>query len=456
MADIDRIADGSALDIALAYRAGRVDPVELVECLLERIKDREADNIFITVMSERARAEAEASRKRYRSGMPISIFDGVPVAWKDLFEVAGSRTTAGSRLLAESPIKKRDMPCVQNLAAAGMVTIGKVNTAEFAFAPLGLNSHFGTPRNPHDPLKIRVPGGSSSGSAVAVGAKVVPCSIGTDTGGSVRVPAAFNGVVGYKTSTGRIDTTELIPLARSLDTIGPLARSVEDCILLDGFLQGQVQTPIWRRALRSVTFVAPTNVVMADIEPAVLRNFERSLEILARQGARIRQEKVEALDRIVDMTAVHGSLIAAEAYAEYRDLIESENVAFLDKRLVERIKTGKVMTARGVMHIQRERQRLLPLMHRQLEGALLCMPTTPLTAPELPALEASEALLNEMNQKAVRNTSLGNILEMCGLAVPNGVDGGGLPTSFLLSACHGDDAFLLSVGLEVERAFRQP
>ncbi len=446
------IADGSAVEIALAYRDGRAGPVALVECLLERIRQTIDHHIFIAVTCERALSQAEASQKRYARGMPLSILDGVPVAWKDLFDVAGARTTAGSKLLAESPVKDKDMPCAANLNAAGMVTLGKVNMAEFAYAPLGLNRHFGTPRNPHDPITHRIPGGSSSGSGAAVGARLVPCAIGTDTGGSVRIPAAFNGVVGFETSTGRIDTTGLIPLARSFDTIGPLARSVEDCILIDALLRKDIASTVQRLSLRSLTLLVPTNVVGDDAEHHVLVNYERTIDVLAARGATIRRERVKALDGVVEMTAAYGTLIAAEAYAEYRDLIDSERAALMDPRLVERLKEGKRMGAGDVIAIQRERQRLISLLHDEMQDALLCMPTVPLTAPALAPLEADDALLREVNRRTVGNASLGNNLDMCGLALPNGFDDKGLPTSFLLSACHGDDARLLDFGLEVERA----
>lgn len=217
MIDIEDIANRTAAGIALACRPGEAGPVEITECLLERIANAKVD---------RARAEAHKAEARYAAGMPSSALDGVAIAWKDIFDVAGTPTTATSKLLAGGPVKAAVMPCVASIKAAGMVTVGKLNMTEFAFSGLGLNPHFGAPLNPNDRNTPRSPGGSSSGSGAAVAARLVPCAIGSDTGGSGRIPAAFNGV-GYKTSTGRIET--LVPLARTYDTIGPLARSVEDC-----------------------------------------------------------------------------------------------------------------------------------------------------------------------------------------------------------------------------------
>lgn len=455
MTTIDTIADRSATGIALAYRSGEATPVEVTECLLGRIDKAKADNVFITVTAERARREAEAATERYRTGNPLSALDGVPIGWKDLFHVAGTRTTAASTLLAGSPVRDHDMPCVANVAAAGMVCMGKLNMTEFAYSGLGLNPHYGTPLNPNDRATPRSPGGSSSGSGVAVAARLLPVAIGTDTGGSVRIPAAFNGTVGYKTSTGRIAKHDLIPLARTYDTIGPLARSVEDCILLDMFMRGEVVSPVRRADLRSLALVAPTNVVTDGAEPAVLQNYEASLEALARAGVSIRRQRIEALDRAVDLTARHGTLIAAEAYTEYRAIADGPDAGKLDRRVLFRMLAGKKMSAADVVSIHRGRQELIAMVAGELDGALLAMPTTLITAPEVAPLDADDELFHATNVRALRNTAMGNLLDLCAVALPNGRDAKGLPTSFLLSAVHGDDTRLLGSALAAERVVRE-
>jgi aspartyl-tRNA(Asn)/glutamyl-tRNA(Gln) amidotransferase subunit A len=231
LTDIAEIAVRTAIEIAFAYRNGETSPIALTEYLLERIEKAERDNIFITVTPARARKEAEAAEARYRRRRPLSVLDGVPIAWKDLFDVADYRRL--SPVQRKTP-KEHDLVCVANAAAAGMVCMGKLNLSELAYSGLGLNPHFGTPVNPNDRNTHRSPGGSSSGSGAAVAAGLVPCAVGTDTGGSVRIPASFNGVFGFKTSEGRIDKTGVIPLSRTFDTIGPLARSVADCAALAG------------------------------------------------------------------------------------------------------------------------------------------------------------------------------------------------------------------------------
>lgn len=455
VSSIDDIADRTAAGIALAYRSGEAGPVELVECVLDRIAGSKGDNIFITVSAARARAEAKKAQGRYEVGAPLSPLDGVPIAWKDLFAVAGTPTTAGSKYFSGGPVKTADLACVANAAAAGMVSVGKVNLSELAYSGLGLNPHFGTPANPNDRKTPRSPGGSSSGSGAAVAARLVPCAIGSDTGGSVRIPAAFNGVVGYKTSTGRIDSTGLVPLARTYDTIGPLARSVEDCILLDMALRGAVSTPVRRGDLAGLTVLAPQNVILDDADEAVAANFERSLEALARAGVSIRRERVETLDDILDMNARYGTLTAAEAYNEYRDVIDGDKVDMIDPRVTRRIVDGRRMSANDLLSIQRGRQRLIPEFQAQLGAALLVMPTTPITAPEVAPLEASEEVFHRVNIKALRNTMLGNILDLCGVALPNGRDANGMPTSFLVQAGHDDDERLLGYALEIERILRE-
>ena len=265
---IDNLEKRSAAEIGRLIAKGDLDPVEVAEFFLDRI-ERDRDNpSFILVTRKRALEEAEASRKRHREGRAAGPLDGVPIAWKDLVDMAGERTTAGSALYADSPPKERDAPIVANLAAAGMVALGKTNLSEFAFSALGLNPHFGTPRNPRDPATPRIAGGSSSGAAVAVAGGLAPCAIGSDTGGSIRAPASFCGIVGFKTSEGRIDKQGVFPLSRTLDTIGPMAHTVEDCVLIDMALRGQsthARAPARSRAASSSS--CPTRAGSTTLSP---------------------------------------------------------------------------------------------------------------------------------------------------------------------------------------------
>lgn len=452
MDDLAALARATAGELATLFRAGKARPSDLAEHLLARIAETMDDHIFITVTAERARAEALASDRRHAAGRPLSALDGVPLVWKDLFDMAGTVTTAGSAVMARSAAATRDAEAVRRLTEAGMVNLGKVNTSEFAYSGLGLNPHFGTPRNPNDWATLRSPGGSSSGSGAAVAAGLTCCAIGTDTGGSIRVPAAFNGVVGLKTSTGRIDRTGTFPLSRTLDTIGPLARSVGDCALVFAHLADHAPAPIAPADLAGLTLICPSNLVLDDLDPAVARNLETSLAALETAGARILRRAVPQLSDMAALTARHGSLVAAEAYALYADLVDSAQGDEIDRRVTHRILGGKRMSARDLLAIQTGRLHLGQTLTAEMGPALLVMPTTPITAPPVAPLEADDTLFHRINLLALRNVSLINGLDLCALALSNGRDAGGLPTSLMLAAPHGADERLLALGMAVERA----
>ena len=284
---IENLEKQSAAEIGRLIATGRLDPVEVAEFFLDRI-ERDRDNpSFIVVTRERALGEAAASRKRHREGRAAGPLDGVPVAWKDLVDMAGERTTAGSALYAQSPPKEKRRADRRESAAAGIVALGKTNLSEFAFSALGLNPHFGTPRNPRDPATPRIAGGSSSGAAVAVAGGLAPCAIGSDTGGSIRAPASFCGIVGFKTSEGRIDKHGVFPLSRTLDTIGPMAHTVEDCVLIDMALRGKSSSSVRPIDLSGVEFVVPDKSGIDDVEPDVAANLETTMKRLAAAGAKV-------------------------------------------------------------------------------------------------------------------------------------------------------------------------
>jgi aspartyl-tRNA(Asn)/glutamyl-tRNA(Gln) amidotransferase subunit A len=451
MSAIDRISTLSAAGIGRLLQAGMLDAVDVTEALLQRIEATRDNHVFITVTADRARREAVASRARLTAGRPLGPLDGVPIAWKDLIDMAGEVTTAASDLLRDAPPAGSDAAVVVNAAAAGMVSLGKVNLTEFAFSGLGLNPHFGTPANPHDPLTPRAPGGSSSGSAVAVAMGLAPCAIGTDTGGSVRIPASFNGIVGFKTTHGRIPVDGLFPLAPGLDTVGPLARSVEDCALLDATLRGAISTGVAYCPPERISLVVAETVVLDGLDEAVAANFEAALERLAAAGARIARRPLPLLEEAARCIAEHGSPIPIEAYWVHRARVEGPDAARMDRRVVDRIKGGQTRSAYDLLCIEEARLRLARELAAALDGALLAMPTTVHTAPEIAPLEADDQVFHAVNLKTLRNTTLGNFLGTCGLALPSGTDARGLPTSILLTGPGGADEALLSQGLAVER-----
>ena len=348
-------------------------------------------------------------------------------------------------------LKQNDAPIVANLSAAGLVALGKTNLSEFAFSALGLNPHFGTPRNPRDAATPRIAGGSSSGSAVAVAAGLAPCAIGSDTGGSIRAPASFCGIVGFKTSEGRIDKRGVFPLSPTLDTIGPLARTVEDCMLIDMALRGQPGAPVRPLDLNGVEFVVPDKTGIDDLDPAVAANLEAAMKRLAAAGAKVMSRPAPLIGAMRALTAQHGSLVAIEAYAEHRAIFESADAQRMDRRVVRRGMGGRV-SGDDVIKLQRGREDLIAALGDELRGALLVLPATPMTAPPIDALERDDELFRATNLRAIHYTFLGNLFRMCGLALPSGEDAAGLPTGVQFLAPEGNDDRLLSIGLSIEVA----
>ncbi|MEM0906795.1 MAG: amidase [Pseudomonadota bacterium] len=449
---IDLTAD-AALDLSVAalgraYLVGAADPVAVTQASLERIEKASEASIFLSVTKERALKEAEAAKARYSAGRPASPVDGVPVAWKDLFDLKGEVTTAGSALFAHAPPADADSPVVAQLAAAGMVSVGKVNLTEFAFSGLGLNPHFGTCANPYDPETPRIPGGSSSGSAVAVAAGLVPVAIGSDTGGSVRVPAALNGLVGSKSSEGRIDKTAVFPLSNTLDTVGPLCRTVEDAVLLDAAMRGAVPT-IARSDLAGLKVVVCESVFFDGCEDDVVDAFEAAVKRLEAAGVIVERSAFPEVAEAARVMSEHGYLVAAEAYHLHKERIDGPEVEEIDGRVVARILGGKAMSAADLIALQQARQRLIPSAAARMDGTFVINPTVPHVAPEIAPLDADPALFAIVNGKTLRNTSFGNFLSWPAVALP-AASSSKLPISFQIAAAPGQDETLLSAAWAIE------
>ncbi len=440
----------SAADLSRRYDAGTADPVDVAEQVLARIESADPA-IFTLVTAERARREAVAARERQRSGKRRGVLDGVPIAWKDLFDLAGVSTTAGSRALPDRP-SPRDAEVVANVAAEGAVTVGRVNMSEFAFSGLGLNPIYGTPGNARD--RARIPGGSSSGSAVAVAAGLVPISIGTDTGGSVRIPAALNGIIGYKSTAGRYSMAGVFPLSRTLDSLGVLSTTLEDAAFADAAMRGAPYNPIAPALLDGLRIVVPTNVVFKDCAEEVATNFERAIAKLERAGASITRTFFPVFDSIIELFAKHGALVNADAYALHRERLEGLESRAMDRRVVDRAKLGARTSPSdrdALISAHRDLGRQSAAM---LDGAIVAYPTTPIAAPEIAVLEADDQIFFHINSLMLRNTMLGNFLRWCGVSIPNGVDRAGMPTGLLLSGPAGTDERLLSCALAIEAAIK--
>lgn len=444
----------TASDLARDLRAGRIDPVELAEQALDRIEAVGDPAIFTEVTRDRALAEARAARERLRAGIPSSLLDGVPVAWKDLFGLKGRVTTAGSVVLKSNPPEAEDAALVGAASRAGMVSIGCVNMTEFAYSGIGINPHYGTPRNPHDRAVHRAPGGSSSASGVVVAQGIVPISIGTDTGGSIRIPASFNGVVGYKSSTGHYPMDGVFPLSQTLDTLGPLAHTVEDCVLADAAMRGLAAPEATPADPRRLTFLIPDEVMFDKAQAEVAANFAAAAARLEQAGARVQRISMPELPEVVALMARRGFLAGPEALATHWDRVHGPDADRMDPRVVRRILQAEKMSAVDLSVMQHERRRLIAQANARLGDAILICPTTATTAMPIAPLEADQEVFFAHNGLTLRNTSLGNFLDFCGVSIPNGKDADGMPTGLMMQARHGNDRALLSAALACEAIVR--
>lgn len=437
--------------LAEGYAQGRLDPVDVARQALDQARAPGMDTVFISLMEARALDEARASQARWREGRALGPLDGVPLAWKDLFDMAGTVTTCASDTRRQASPATLDAPSVRALAATGMVSVGKTNLSEFAFSGLGINLHFGTPPNPHDAGVARIPGGSSSGSAVAVARQIVPCAMGTDTSGSIRVPAALNGLVGWKPSSARYDQRGVFPLAPSLDSIGPLVHAVADACLIDDALLGRAPVLRTRPDRAAGRLVIPSGIVMGELEPGVAAAFETAAERLARQGFAIEHRTVPVLDLTHHLFATFGTLVGVEAVQVHRELLDSPALARVDARIVQRLRLGQAMPAQNRQALRDNRPRLIAAMAAALApGEALLFPTVPMVAPPIAALDADPAWFAQCNARVLRNTMIGSYLDMPTLALPCGTDGAGLPVGLSLAMATGRDEALLALGLAVE------
>jgi aspartyl-tRNA(Asn)/glutamyl-tRNA(Gln) amidotransferase subunit A len=454
MSSVDPVWSGVA-DLSRAFADRMLSPVDVVDALLERIRKRNPSlHAYIAVYEADARLAAEAADKAFRAGHRVGPLHGVPIALKDLVDLEGRVTTGGSKVWADR-VSTVTATLAERLFAAGMIVLGKTHTVEFAMGSFGTNTHLGTPRNPWDPQVHRTPGGSSSGSGVAVAAGLAPVAIGTDTGGSVRIPAAWCGIVGLKVTAGRISTHGILPLSTTLDTPGPLARSVEDAALLFRVLNGpdphDPQTLAWtpvdplpqlRRGVAGLRLAVMPAVERAGVADEVLFAYEAAIEALARLGARIVRPSLP--HRFADYAAATGRIIGAEGYRFVGDLVDDMSLP-VDPHVRPRIQLGRGVTAREYLATLAERDE-----HRRQFAAALAEVDALLTpTAQTPALPIDEV---DQSGTAAYFTRAGNYLGLCGLAVPSGFTTGGLPTSLQILCHPGQEAMALRIGWAYEQA----
>ncbi|MBO0126115.1 amidase [Agrobacterium sp. OT33] len=441
--------------LSILIQSGHLNPRALAEETLDVIRGQDDQAIFVGLTTERAVAEAEAASKRIREGRSRGLLDGIPVAWKDLFDLEGMATTAGSKVLADATVAARDADVVSALKQAGMVSVGRTNMSEFAFSGLGINPHYGTPRNPAARDGHRLPGGSSSGAGVAVAAGLVPVAIGTDTGGSVRIPAAFNGVVGYKASRDRYSMRGVYPLAKSLDSLGPLTRTVQDAAWVDAAMRGKATADVARAPLSGLSLVVPETVFFDGIEDGVAAAFEQAVERLVRAGASVRRQAFPIFSELFDLIREKGALVTAEAFALHKVRLEGEDAARMDPRVVARTKLGANISMPDYIAILEARERMTAAFSGMVgRHELLVSPTLPHVAAKVAPLIDDDDAFFAMNAKTLRNTQIGNFFDLCGVSIPCGTGEAEMPVGLLLSGLHGTDDHVLSVAMAAEEIVR--
>jgi aspartyl-tRNA(Asn)/glutamyl-tRNA(Gln) amidotransferase subunit A len=428
---------------------GRTSARKIVDGCLARIADTsgEGARAFIRVDAEAAIEAAEAMDRLREVNAAPSPFAGIPVSIKDLFDIKGQVTRAGSRALDDSPPAETDAPVVARLRRAGFIVIGRTNMTEFAYSGIGINPHYGTPKGAWQRSVGHVPGGSSSGAAVSIADRMAHGALGTDTGGSCRIPAAYNGIVGFKPTQRRVPLEGGVPLSFTLDSFGPLARTVACCAVLDAVLANEAIVPLQPRPIRGMRLAVPTTVALDELDDAVARAFERALETLSRRGALI--ERI-AVPEFLDVATINakGGFAAAESYAWHRYLIVSKGDVY-DPRVSARILRGESLSAADYIDLLGARKSLIARAAARLAPYdALALPTTANTPPRIADLTDDRAF-TKANLRSLRNCTLINMMDGCAISLPCHREGE-VPVGLMLAASGGADRriFELAAGME--------
>jgi aspartyl-tRNA(Asn)/glutamyl-tRNA(Gln) amidotransferase subunit A len=450
-------------ELSQQIHSGTLSPVELTEHLLSRIEALDGTlHAFRLVTHQRALAEAQAAELAIRAGQDVGPLHGIPYAAKDLFDVKGLPTTAGSDLLRDN-VAATDASVIRRLAQAGMILLGKTNTVQFAYGGVGINHHHGTPHNPWHATH-HVPGGSSSGSGVAVAAGLAPMGLGSDTGGSVRIPAALCGTVGLKTTVGQVSRAGVFPLSWSLDSVGPLTRSVEDAALVYQCLQGtdphdasthgvppqDVLTGL-KDGVRGVRLAFAETTFWDQADAEVVAAVRACGAVFTGLGAQVSSI---AFPEAAEAQALNprGLVIAAEVYTLHQARIEAHHAAY-DPIISRRIIQGKQVSACEYLNTTRAWTELRARVQRTLRDVdALLVPTTMIPALPVAAVDASMEAYTERNLQYLRNTVIGNILNLCSLSVPCGFTRQGLPIGLMIYGKPLQEELVLRIGYAFEQA----
>jgi aspartyl-tRNA(Asn)/glutamyl-tRNA(Gln) amidotransferase subunit A len=432
---------------------GRTNARKLVDECLARIADKsgEGARAFVHVDVEAAIEAAKAMDRLREVKAAPSPYAGIPVSIKDLFDIKGQVTRAGSRALEDSAPAEADAPVVARLRRAGFILIGRTNMTEFAFSGIGINPHYGTPKSTWQRSVGHVPGGSSSGAAVSVADGMAHGALGTDTGGSCRIPAAYNGIVGFKPTQRRVPLQGGVPLSFTLDSFGPLARTARCCAVLDALLADEPVQPLQPRPIKGMRLAVPTTVALEELDDEVARSFERALETLSRHGALIERIAVpEFLD--VGVMNTKGGFAAVESYAWHRYLIVSHGDVY-DPRVSLRILRGEAISAADYIDLLGMRKSLIARANIRLAPYdALAMPTTAITPPRIADL-ADDKAFTKANLLSLRNCTLINMIDGCAISLPCHREGDA-PVGLMLAASGGSDRRIFELAAAMEDVIR--
>ncbi|MCF2871317.1 amidase [Octadecabacter sp. G9-8] len=433
----------SAADLGRGIARGEIDPIDLCEAYLAAIDRHEMrDRIYARVTHDRARAEARAASARAKAGQRLSPLDGVPISWKDLFDTAGVGTEAGTKLMA-GRVPDRDAEVLRVATGMGLVCLGKTHLTEIAFSGLGYNPSTATPPCVND--AAAVPGGSSSGAAASVAFGLAAAAVGSDTGGSVRIPSVWNDLVGLKTTFGRLSVEGSVALCSQFDTVGPLCRTVEDAALMLAALEGGAAADLGGASLKGMRFGALQSVVLDDVDAAVMAGYLAAVATLEAAGAEVVAVSVPELDRAFEMSL---PLYTADAYANWRDLVEADPDKMYHQ-ILSRVRGGKDVLAHEYLSLWDELRDIRAVYGAATAGfdAIVC-PGAPELPPNLQRLIDDAEYYRVQNLKALRNTRVANLMGLASLALPTGVPSVGI----LINVAGGDDARLLRIGAAAQAA----
>lgn len=435
---------------AAGLASGELTSRQLIAAALAQIADPQGEGkwTFTQVYADWAQQQAQEADQRRAAGKPLSALDGVPVSIKDLFDVSGQVTTAGSRVLAGAAVAKKHAAIVERLLQAGAVVIGKTNMTEFAYSGLGINPHFGTPANPWDRAARRIPGGSSSGAAVAVADGMCCGAVGSDTGGSVRIPAAFCGLTGFKPTARRIASAGLLPLSPSLDSIGVIAHDVVSCAALDAVIAEQALRPE-AQSLKQARFAVPQTLVLDGLDEEVATAFQHSLQRLVDAGAQVESIPCSEFAELAEINA-SGGFTALESWHWHQSLI-AEYADDYDPRVLSRIRRGQPLGESDLQQLRQLRASWQQRVTARVQGFdALLMPTAPQLAPTIAELAEDDEAYFRANGAALRNPAVINFLDGCALSLPCQRPGEA-PVGLMVAGLPMHDQALLGWALAIER-----